>query len=145
MPDYYGDSDEIVSELTEIKSELEQIHSALLSKSSFSVGGLVWAFLILMFAADWSGSWFDRITDKAWHSFKDDVHFDNITVDKRPYACDFFHAPIGGKGCEYRKQVERFGPKERQALVDAATTQQEKRTLENLPNSVRIYWAKEGD
>jgi len=55
--------------------------------------------------SSWPGSKLDRWTDKVWYSVRYDADFKNVCVDKRPMDCDFFHAPLGNKGCEYKKRT----------------------------------------
>jgi hypothetical protein len=45
-----------------------------------------------------------------WHSkfrytVQYGVTYDQVTIEKAPYDCNFLHAPIGGKGCHYERQV----------------------------------------
>jgi hypothetical protein len=96
-----------------------------------------------MFLESWPGSKFDKWTDQAWYSFRYDADFKNVTVEKRPSNCDFFRAPVGSKGCEYKKSADVFGPEQRQALIQEATTPEERQAYARRPNSVSVYWEKE--
>jgi hypothetical protein len=112
-------------ELESVHSTLEKILSTLKSQSRSEVSGLFWLFIFIFLLESWPGSALDRWTDKAWYSVRYDAEFTNITVEKRPLVCDFVHAPLGGKGCVYKKHASVFGEKERQALIGQATTTEE--------------------
>jgi hypothetical protein len=123
----YDDSgDRTVSELEGVHSTLQEILSTIKSRTDLS--GFFWLVLIILFVEGWSGSKLDRWTDKVWHSIKDDADFRSVTVEKRPLDCDFLHAPLGGKGCEYEKRT----------LVQPASPQ----STQNGPNTVVVYWEK---
>jgi hypothetical protein len=64
-------------------------------------------------------------------------------MQKRPSDCDFFHAPVGNKACDYKKATNIFGDEQRNALVQQATTDEERKAYEQQPNSVTVYWEKE--
>jgi hypothetical protein len=118
--DYDDYQEQVSADLTDIRSTLEAIHSTLKEHSQFYVLG--WVVFVVVVMNDWSGSWLDRWTDKVWYVMRGDAEYSNITVSKRPTDCNFWHAPLGGKGCDYKKHVEKFGAADRKALVDLATT-----------------------
>jgi hypothetical protein len=128
------------SELEDVHSTLKEILSTLKSKTDFS--GLFWVALVVLLLEGWSGSKLDRWTDKAWYSVRYDAEFKNIAVEKRPLDCDFFRAPLGNKGCEYKKTTNVFADEERKALVQQATTEEQRKAYEQQPNSVAVYWEK---
>jgi hypothetical protein len=130
------------AKLESIHSKLGEILSTLKSRSRSE---LAWLFLLIFLVESWPGSALDRWTDKAWYSFRYDAAFANIVIEKRPLSCDFLHAPLGGKGCEYTKHTSVFGDKERQALVGQATTTEDQQTAAKRPNSVTVYWEKDED
>jgi hypothetical protein len=101
--------------------------------------------VIFLLIAAWPGSTLDRWTDKVWYSFRYDADFDQMTVNKRPLDCDFSYAPIGKKGCDYKKRANIFGAEQRQELIRQATTDHERQEYTNRPNSVSVYWEKEQD
>jgi hypothetical protein len=113
--------DRTVGELERVHSTLKQIHSTLTSRPLSDVWGLFWFIIIIFLLESWPGSTLDRRTDKAWYSVRYGAEFANIAVEKRPVDCDFMHAPLGGKGCEYKKRI---------------TAQQ------GATNSVIVYWEK---
>lgn len=48
----------------------------------------------------------ERASDnKAKYASQYNTPTNNVTVDKKPQNCDFFYAPIGKKGCSYKKNV----------------------------------------
>jgi hypothetical protein len=47
----------------------------------------------------------DMWHSKASYSVQYDVTYDEVTIDKEPYDCNFLHAPIGGKGCHYERLI----------------------------------------
>jgi hypothetical protein len=61
-----------------------------------------------------------------WYSSSYNIEFKSVTIEKRPRDCDFLFAPIGNKGCRYKKRTEVFGEEQRRALV----------------HSVTVYWEK---
>jgi hypothetical protein len=153
MDEYENDDDSdsgerTVSELGDVHSTLKEILSTLKSRTDFS-GFWVFVIVILFFlfldslGDSWHGSKLDRWTDRTWYSFRYDADLKNIIVEKRPLDCDFLQAPLGNKGCEYKKRTNIFGDEQRRALIQQATTAEEKQTYANQPNSVTVYWEKE--
>jgi len=132
--------DRTVRELESAHFALKEILSTLQSRSAAS--GFVWVLFFVFLLESWPGSDLDRWTDKAWCSVRYGAEFANVTVEKRPLDCDFTHAPLGGKGCQYEKRTTVFGDAERQALVRQATTTEEKQTAAKQPNTVVVYWEK---
>jgi len=132
-------------ELESVHSTLEGILSTLKSRSRSEVLGLFWLLIFIFLLESWPGSRLDRWTDKAWYSFRYDAEFANITVEKRPLGCDFLHAPLGSKGCTYKKHASVFGDKERQTLIRQTTNTEEQQTDAKQPNSVTISWEREED
>ncbi len=140
-----GEHDEDSRERT--PSELEGIHSTLREilstlKSLTNFAGFFWVMVAVLLFEGWPGSKLDRWTDKVWQSFRYDADFKNITVEKRPLGCDFFHAPLGSKGCKYKKRTIVFADKQRRTLIKEATTVEEQQAYAKQPNSVAVYWQK---
>jgi hypothetical protein len=127
-----------VGELEEVHSTLQEILSTLKSRD-----GWIWVVIFIILVEGWSGSKLDRWTDKVWYSFGYDADFMNIAVEKRPLDCDFLHAPLGGKGCQYKKRISIFGDEQRRAAIQQATTPEERQTYAKQPNSITVYWEKE--
>ena len=73
------------------------------------------------------------------YSIKYAVSADKIYLDPRPTDCDFWHAPLGKKGCHYQRMV----------VARYAKGICEIRPGENDPNerfdSVLISWVKKSD
>jgi hypothetical protein len=128
-----------------IHSTLSQILLTLKSESRADLFGLIGLFIFIFLLEGWSGSTLDRWTDKAWDSFRYDATFTNITVEKRPSGCDFLSAPLGLKGCQYKKHTSVFGGKEREALIQQAITTEGKQTAARQPNSVTVFWERQED
>jgi hypothetical protein len=70
------------------------------------------------------------------YSIKYAVSADKIYIDPKPTDCDFWHAPVGKKGCHYQRLVIARDAKEVRAI----------RPGESDPNqrfdSVLISWVK---
>jgi hypothetical protein len=92
------------------------------------------AFVFFLF---WFGSsmwdwvsyapWMNKLRYSIWYSVDDSQV---IQTDKKPPSdCDFLKAPIGNKGCQYKKHVE----------VD------EPSNGNGNKRSVFVYWSKEED
>ena len=73
------------------------------------------------------------------YSIKYAVSADKIYLDPKPPDCDFWHAPVGNKGCHYQNVV----------IVRDAKDVREIRRGEGDPNrrfdSVLISWVKKSD
>ena len=132
-------------DLQSLRATLEEILSTLKSRSRSEMLGLFWLFIFIFLLESWPGSTLDRWTDKTWYTFRYDAAVANITVEKRPLDCDFLHAPLGSKGCTYKKHARVFGDKERQALIRQTTNTEEQQTHATQPNSVTISWEREED
>jgi hypothetical protein len=139
--DYDASGESTASELKEIHDTLTDILSAIQSRTDLWRSFWIVNVLIMLFAS-WPGSKLDRWTDKIWYSAKYDAYTKNIAVGKRPQDCDFFHAPIGDKACDYEKKTQVFGDEERKALMQQAATPDERKHYAQEPNSVTVYWDK---
>jgi hypothetical protein len=62
------------------------------------VGLVIFGWLVL---AGFSDMWNSKARYSLWYS----VGYDQVTVQKKPTDCNFFHAPIGDKDCHYDRQV----------------------------------------
>ncbi len=143
--------EELPSAVKSVRCEIENVHATLSEiRSALKPKGssvLDWfGVLIFIFVLEnWSGSAVDRWTDKAWYSVRYQAEFANITIEKRPPNCDFLHAPLGSKGCEYKKNTSIFGDEQRQALIRQATTAEDQQRYAKQPNAVTVYWEEEED
>jgi hypothetical protein len=61
--------------------------------------------ILLILAAVVGGFVWWVAPDKYAYAFEYDVSSDYVFVEKRPKDCDWEHAPIGDKGCHYKKVV----------------------------------------
>lgn len=86
--------DDVCERLDRIEETLKDTHSGLV--------GLVWTALLLIALFVWIPDLWHSKTRYAWSY---DVNSDHVTINKRPTDCDFFRAPMGNKGCEYKRQV----------------------------------------
>lgn len=134
--------------LRDIGYKLDAILEAVKSRSSAN-GGLVgvvlswtWFAVFIFFLSGWAGSKPDRFTDRLWYSMSANASWKNVDIQKRPPDCDFFHAPVGGKGCRYVKQSSFFGDKERKLYMQQARTDEERQAYASRPNTVVVYWEK---
>jgi hypothetical protein len=78
------------------------------SKSGDGCGCVILAIIALAIIAT---IWFicpDSWTDPIWYSFKHDVDISQVHYNDKPKDCDFIHAPLGDKGCHYKKIVKGF-------------------------------------
>jgi hypothetical protein len=70
-----------------------------------SNGSAIGCLVLLILAGAIGGFVWWVMPDKYAYSFQYDVDLDNVFVDKKPKNCDWEHAPIGDKGCHYKKVV----------------------------------------
>ena len=142
--DYSGPRDSLTNKLDEINSTLIAIRRDL-PHLKFDFWGTFWIFLVIMFFVNWEGSKLDRWTDRAWYSMYYNARWNDVDINKRPLDCDFMHAPIGNKGCTYKKNKLVFADAERQKQLQEATTQEERALISARPNVVMVYWEKKQD
>lgn len=133
-----------MADLDDIHSTLEEIQNEL-SRRKSGVSEWMWIILLFFFLPNWAGSRLDRWTDWVWYSAIHSADWKYVNIQKRPSDCDFFHAPIGDKGCHYKKSNYSFDNDDRSKLLNAATTEEERTRLKNIPNSVTVYWEKNPD
>jgi hypothetical protein len=98
--------------------------------------------LVILVFGSWPGSKLDRFTDRVWYSVIEDTDWNNVHIERRSSDCDFLHAPLGSKGCEYKKATMIFGLKERRKLVAEANTPEDRASASQQPNTVVVYWEK---
>ena len=48
----------------------------------------------------------DACKNKIWYSLTTAATYDQVNVEKKPTDCDWGRAPLGDKGCEYKKDVQ---------------------------------------
>jgi hypothetical protein len=98
-----------------------------------TIRGWFWGFVFVAMAACfyWLGP--------SVYSIKYAVSAEKIYVDPKPTDCDFWHAPLGRKGCHYQRVV----------IARYAMDIREIRPRESDPNerfdSVLISWVKKSD
>jgi len=101
MPGDYDDYESPVSSLDDVCDRLDRIEEAI-KENHWQPVSLVWAVLVVIAVVVWVP---DMWHSKARYAWSHDISTDQVTVEPRPKDCDFFHVPIGDKGCEYKRQV----------------------------------------
>jgi hypothetical protein len=96
----------VVTDLEDVHSTLEEILDTLRSsgttRSGDSLSGWITTFfLVIVFVSAWDWIWDSKIR----YGVQYGTSRDNVLVEKRPQNCDLFFAPIGKKGCSYKKNV----------------------------------------
>ncbi len=130
-------------ERPQARDSMREVLFVTLSNAAKALGVFFWIGILVLLLDSWPGSHLDRWTDKAWYSFRYSADLKNVTVDKRPLDCDFFYAPVGDKGCHYKKADTIFSDEQRRALIQRASTTDEQKAYQEQPNSVAVYWEKE--
>lgn len=75
------------------------------TKKEFSFGGLIgWIVFALIVWFILPASW----TDPFLYSTVYQINSDEVHRSDRPTDCDFMHAPLGDKGCSYKKMVTAY-------------------------------------
>ena len=66
-----------------------------------TIGSWIWGSILIVIAAVvwWIGP------SVVWYSFKYKVPTDKVEIAPEPTDCDFWHAPVGFKGCHYERSV----------------------------------------
>lgn len=91
------------------------------------------------------GSRLDRFTDRVWYSAKYGAAWKDTDIQKRPLDCDWWHAPLGDKGCHYQKTATGFGPADRRRLIEQASTPQERQNAQQTPLWAIVGWERKAD
>ena len=88
-------------DLDDVVDRLENVEAAIKSNHiDFSVVWLVVLIWLVLFV--WlPDGWYSKTRLSFWYG----VGSDQVTIDKEPHDCNFWHSPIGGKGCKYDRQV----------------------------------------
>lgn len=106
MPDDYEPSedyerDKPLYNLDDVCDRLDNIEAAI-KRNHSDVAAWIGATIIFVLLFMWvQDMWYSKARYSWWY----DVSSDQILVDKKPADCNFFHAPIGGKGCGYKRQM----------------------------------------
>jgi hypothetical protein len=75
------------------------------TKKDFSFGTLINLIILALIAyVILPASW----TDPFLYSTEYSINSDRVHRNNRPTDCDFMHAPLGGKGCHYKKTVTAY-------------------------------------
>ena len=83
--------------------------------------GMLVAFLLLIIGEPSYIIW-TLTPDSIKYSIVYRLKTDQVHADPRPKDCDWDHAPLGGKGCHYRKDVATV--RSRDAVTDVYVTWQ---------------------
>jgi hypothetical protein len=99
MSDDY-DPDGHVYDLEDVCTRLDSIEAAVTANHpGIWIGwGLAVGFAIFVWI---SQMWFSKTRISWWYG----VSTDQVTIEKKPPDCDFFHAPLGDKSCHYDSQM----------------------------------------
>jgi hypothetical protein len=98
-----------------------------------TIRGWIWGSVFVAIAA-----WFYWFGPSVY-SIKYAVSADNIYVDQRPTDCDFWHAPLGKKGCHYQRVVIARHAKEISEIHQGQSDPNKRY------DSVLISWVKKSD
>jgi hypothetical protein len=87
------------------------------TKNEFSFGGLISVIILglivwLILPASW--------TDPFLYSTEYQINSDQVHWNNKPSDCDFMHAPLGDKGCHYKKTVTAYNAAEYPVAGDNA-------------------------
>ncbi len=99
MSDDY-DPDDHVYDLEDVCTRLDSIEAAVTANHpGIWIGwGLAIGLAIFVWISD---MWFSKTRISWWYG----VSTNQVTIEKKPPDCDFFHAPLGDKSCHYDSQV----------------------------------------
>jgi hypothetical protein len=96
-----SDDNDPVYSLDDVCEKLDKIEAALKDNHSDHgwVGLLIFGWLVIFV---WlPDMWWIKTRISLWYS----VAYDQVTIEKQPKDCNFFHAPLGGKDCHYDPHV----------------------------------------
>jgi hypothetical protein len=100
MSDDYDSEDHGYS-LDDVCNRLDDVEAAVRANHT-DLSGLVWLSLIWFAVVTWlPGLWHNKLRYSLWYS----VDYAQVTVEKKPKDCNFFHAPMGDKDCDYDPHV----------------------------------------
>jgi hypothetical protein len=87
--------------LKDICYRLDNIEAAVEANHT-DLSGVVWVALIWLALFAWlPDMWHSKLRYSMWYG----VDYDQVTIEKKPADCNFFHAPLGDKDCHYDPQV----------------------------------------
>ena len=93
-PDDHGSGlDDVCDRLDNIEAAVKANHQDLSWVGVVIIGWLAFAGI--------TDLWNSKIRYSWWYS----VPYDQVTVQKNPTDCNFFHAPMGSKDCDYDREV----------------------------------------
>jgi hypothetical protein len=86
--------------LEDICDRLDNIEAAVKASHQefYWVGLVILGWLALAGLAD---MWNSKLRYAWWYN----VGYDQVTIQKKPTDCNFFHAPLGDKDCHYESHV----------------------------------------
>jgi len=101
--DYDYDPEDHGHSLEDVCDRLDNIEAAVkANRWDLSwLGLLIVGWFTLLGIAD---MWHSKLRYAWWYN----VNYDQVTIQKRPTDCDFFHAPVGDKDCHYVRQVSKI-------------------------------------
>jgi len=87
------------------------------TKKDFSLSGLIgWIVFAVIVWFTLPASW----TDPFVYSTEYSINSDQVHRNNKPSDCDFMHAPLGDKGCHYKKTVTAYNAAEYPVAGDNA-------------------------
>ena len=88
------------------------------TRNEFSFGSLInWLIFAVIVYVILPASW----TDPFLYSTEYSINSDQVHRNPKPTDCDFIHAPLGDKGCQYQKTVTAYNAAGNPVAGDGAT------------------------
>jgi hypothetical protein len=91
-----------------LRAQLRAMAAPMKTNRPPTIGEMIIAYTIVVIclAAPIGILWW-LIPDKYEYSFWYHVDSDNVVIEEQPHNCDWERAPLGDKGCHYKKVVTR--------------------------------------
>jgi hypothetical protein len=95
------DSDDRGYSLEDVCDRLDNLEVAVRA-NHWDTSWIGWGLVIWLTIFVWvPDMWLSKTRISWWYN----VSTDQVTIEKKPGDCNFFHAPLGGKGCHYDTHV----------------------------------------
>lgn len=92
--------DDVCDKLDNVCDRLDSIEKTLKANHS----DLSWVVIVIIAWLALVG-WDDLWHSKLRYAWSYNVTSEQVNIEKKPTDCNFFRAPMGGKGCHYDRQV----------------------------------------
>lgn len=87
--------------LDDVCARLDDIEAAVRANHT-DLSGILWLIAVWLVLFSWLPDlWHSKLRYSMWYG----IGYDQVTLDKKPPDCNFFHAPMGDKDCHYNTQV----------------------------------------